>query len=98
MFGIGHPPRNVMQFLFWEKNLDFLMLLSTLQIISDRWNLEFRYCQRRSDFFLEESEYTESMGPDEMYPRVLREVPNVVAKPLFMVFENPWHAGEVLGN
>lgn len=74
------------------------MLLSTLQIISDRWNLEFRYCKRRSDLFLEESEYTESMGPDEMYPRVLREVPNVVAKPLFMVFENPWHAGEVLGN
>ncbi|KFQ73907.1 hypothetical protein N337_12302, partial [Phoenicopterus ruber ruber] len=36
-----------------------------------------------------------SMGPDEMRPRVLRELVDEITEPLSIVFENLWQSGEV---
>ncbi|CAM4587958.1 unnamed protein product [Lepidochelys kempii] len=36
-----------------------------------------------------------SMGPDELHPRVLKELTAVIAEQLAIIFENSWRTGEV---
>jgi len=37
-----------------------------------------------------------TMGPDGMHPQVLRELKDVIAEPLYIVFERSWRTGKCL--
>ncbi|KFV20251.1 Putative 115 kDa protein in type-1 retrotransposable element R1DM, partial [Tauraco erythrolophus] len=43
---------------------------------------------------LENLKVHKSMGPDEIHPRVLKELAAAVARPLVIIFERSWRSGE----
>ncbi|CAM4530468.1 unnamed protein product [Lepidochelys kempii] len=45
--------------------------------------------------YLEKLDVHKSMGPDELHPRVLKELAAVIAEPLAIIFENSWRTREV---
>ncbi|CAM5096048.1 unnamed protein product [Natator depressus] len=45
--------------------------------------------------YLEKLDVYKSMGPDALHPRVLKELVDVIAEPLVIIFENSWRSGEV---
>ncbi|CAM4674736.1 unnamed protein product [Lepidochelys kempii] len=45
--------------------------------------------------YLEKLDEHKSMGPDALHPRVLKELVDVIAEPLAIIFENSWQSGEV---
>ncbi|CAM5140018.1 unnamed protein product [Natator depressus] len=45
---------------------------------------------------LEKLDEHKSMGPDALHPRVLKELADVIAEPLAIIFENLWRSGDIL--
>uniref|UniRef100_A0A8C3H5H4 Reverse transcriptase domain-containing protein n=1 Tax=Chrysemys picta bellii TaxID=8478 RepID=A0A8C3H5H4_CHRPI len=45
--------------------------------------------------YLEKLDEHKSMRPDALHPRVLKELADVIAEPLAIIFENSWRSGEV---
>ncbi|CAM4573163.1 unnamed protein product [Caretta caretta] len=48
--------------------------------------------------YLEKLDEHKSMGPDALYPRVLKKLADVIAEPLAIIFENSWQSSEVPDN
>ncbi|CAM5082501.1 unnamed protein product [Eretmochelys imbricata] len=45
--------------------------------------------------YLEKLDEHKSVGPDALHPRMLKELADVIAEPLAIIFENSWRLGEV---
>ena len=44
---------------------------------------------------LQELDPYKSMGPDAIHPRVLRDLADIIARPLYIIFKKSWRTGDV---
>ncbi|KAJ7400469.1 hypothetical protein BTVI_105269 [Pitangus sulphuratus] len=94
--------------IWWDETCDWSALLDTYRLFRrDRQGRRGRGVTLYAIEGLECMELTagiaenlwldpyESMGPDEIHHRILKELADVITKPLSMIFEQSWESGEV---
>ncbi|PKU40539.1 rna-directed dna polymerase from mobile element hypothetical protein [Limosa lapponica baueri] len=74
-----------------HKIIEFSILAEARPRASRTATLDFRKVRDH----LAKLDIHKSMGPDGMYPRVLRELADVIAEPLSIIYERSWRTEEV---
>ncbi|KAK4826912.1 hypothetical protein QYF61_012504 [Mycteria americana] len=73
----------------WQGNYDIVAITETWWDDSHNWSAAM------DGYKLFRRDVHKSMGPDGIYPRVLRELVEVLTKPLSIIYQQSWLTGEV---